>query len=262
MANSTKMDYRKSSLTKILLHHPGHIIIGSQESAFNYVIVSLHEVICACSNGQACKIYTQLETKQHYATRWFMPEKSYNKDDFDSLFTTISFALNNQEHMFFIIEQADLLNTHATNSLLKSLEEPPAGYHFIFLSQRLEILLPTLRSRCIIEHLDSSIPNRIHEQLIPFFTSQKTVSPQDFISVLEQSKITESETNYVLDTILTYWNNHYKNTLEEHNTSAQVSTMRVMCLIQNAMHHLPMPGSSKLFWKNFFLRYVHTKNNA
>jgi DNA polymerase-3 subunit delta' len=48
---------------------------------------------------------------------------------------------------FVIIDDATNMNATFGNALLKILEEPPAGTHFIFLTQALSQLLPTLRSR-------------------------------------------------------------------------------------------------------------------
>ena len=47
-----------------------------------------------------------------------------------------------------IVDPADDLETAAANALLKSLEEPPAGSHFLLVTHRLGRLLPTIRSRC------------------------------------------------------------------------------------------------------------------
>lgn len=46
-----------------------------------------------------------------------------------------------------IIENAEKMNDSARNSMLKILEEPPAGCFFIFLSSRTGEIIPTIRSR-------------------------------------------------------------------------------------------------------------------
>jgi DNA polymerase III subunit delta' len=51
---------------------------------------------------------------------------------------------------FIIIDQADSLTTQAANALLKSIEEPPEGVHFILITSNVAMLLPTIRSRCQI----------------------------------------------------------------------------------------------------------------
>ncbi len=51
------------------------------------------------------------------------------------------------KHRVIIIDQAHLLNSQASNVLLKSIEEPPEGTHYILIADTLSSLLPTLRSR-------------------------------------------------------------------------------------------------------------------
>jgi len=46
-----------------------------------------------------------------------------------------------------VIEPAEAMNDATANALLKSLEEPPAGVHFLLVSHAAERLLPTVRSR-------------------------------------------------------------------------------------------------------------------
>ncbi len=48
----------------------------------------------------------------------------------------------------FIIEEAEKLNDHSANSLLKVLEEPPGFTHVILVTPSPFTLLPTIRSRC------------------------------------------------------------------------------------------------------------------
>lgn len=48
------------------------------------------------------------------------------------------------------IEPAEQLNRAAANSLLKTLEEPPAGTHLLLITARPDRLLATIRSRCRI----------------------------------------------------------------------------------------------------------------
>lgn len=46
-----------------------------------------------------------------------------------------------------LIEPAEAMNEATANALLKSLEEPPSGVHFLLVSHAAERLLPTVRSR-------------------------------------------------------------------------------------------------------------------
>lgn len=51
-------------------------------------------------------------------------------------------------HRWILVEEAHRLNESSGNILLKTLEEPPEGAHFILVTHRPEALLQTLRSRC------------------------------------------------------------------------------------------------------------------
>jgi DNA polymerase-3 subunit delta' len=48
-----------------------------------------------------------------------------------------------------IVEDADALVPAAQNALLKTLEEPPSSSMFILVTSRPDVLLPTVRSRCL-----------------------------------------------------------------------------------------------------------------
>lgn len=56
------------------------------------------------------------------------------------------------------IDPADALSVSAANSLLKTLEEPPAGCHIVLISDRVSALLATIRSRCQIWTVPAAAP--------------------------------------------------------------------------------------------------------
>ena len=51
-------------------------------------------------------------------------------------------------HRWIMVEDAHRLNGASANMLLKILEEPPAGTHFLLVTHRPEAMLQTIRSRC------------------------------------------------------------------------------------------------------------------
>lgn len=69
----------------------------------------------------------------------------------------------------FIVREADLMSRSAQNALLKTLEEPPATTFLILLTQSVDALLPTTRSRC---------------QVVPF-----GLLPTDFVTEQIQSRV-------------------------------------------------------------------------
>ncbi len=60
-----------------------------------------------------------------------------------------AFAPHEGRAKVFIVRRAEELSTSAANALLKTLEEPGQGTHFILLSSQGETLLPTIRSRAL-----------------------------------------------------------------------------------------------------------------
>lgn len=70
---------------------------------------------------------------------------------------------------FFIFPQADVsfpsFQPEAANALLKTLEEPRPGVHFILTSERADSLLPTIRSRCQRIRF-SRLPDTVVEELL------------------------------------------------------------------------------------------------
>jgi DNA polymerase-3 subunit delta' len=51
-------------------------------------------------------------------------------------------------HRWVLVEDAHRLNGASANMLLKTLEEPPPGTHFLLVTHRPEAMLSTIRSRC------------------------------------------------------------------------------------------------------------------
>ena len=64
-----------------------------------------------------------------------------------------------------VIEDADRLNEHADNALLKSLEEPPARAVWILCAPSADDLLPTIRSRCRVIRLRTPSPREVADYL-------------------------------------------------------------------------------------------------
>lgn len=60
----------------------------------------------------------------------------------------ISVDYHDIPYRFVFILDAHLMNDQAQNALLKSLEEPPEGLVFILVTSNIDLLLPTIQSRC------------------------------------------------------------------------------------------------------------------
>src|SRR3954454_129490 len=74
-------------------------------------------------------------------------------------------------HRVFVLERADTMNDEAANSLLKTLEEPPAYVVLLLLTDRPTQVLPTIRSRCQPVRFDpppaAALAERLQSQGVP-----------------------------------------------------------------------------------------------
>src|SRR5438270_5686853 len=77
-----------------------------------------------------------------------IPSKEIRVDDVRALARRLSFAALRGRRKIAIVTPADAMNERAQNTLLKTLEEPPAGTTFLLVSANPDALLPTIRSRC------------------------------------------------------------------------------------------------------------------
>jgi DNA polymerase III subunit delta' len=69
-------------------------------------------------------------------------------DDVRALIGGLQLTSHYNKEKVAVIGQADALNHHGYNALLKTVEEPPSGAHLILVSERWRALPATLRSRC------------------------------------------------------------------------------------------------------------------
>lgn len=74
----------------------------------------------------------------------------YRKGQLDELIASACQRPLQGDRRVFILRDAQRLNESAANAFLKTLEEPPASNVFILLTTNLNLILPTIQSRCQI----------------------------------------------------------------------------------------------------------------
>src|SRR6202030_3428531 len=124
-----------------------------------------------------------------------------------------------------------MLTPACANALLKSIEEPSRGYHFILLAQSLERILPTIRSRCVI-HLVHQQPSYDEHPLLECFTRITPLSPTAFAKLLETSKPTEQETSDLLDQLLHFLLQQAKQAWSTNNPTAYKKIQKRLALVK------------------------------
>lgn len=234
------------------VHSPAHLWIGPSDNGLAKVIGHLQRKFCGNGGCKTCVQCRMVTEQQHPAIMWFYPEKNYTREQFAPLFEQISLQLNEGDQFYFVIEKADFLSPAVANSLLKSLEEPPAGYYFLLIAERSHLIVPTIRSRCIMHRVAGAGSGMSRHPLFDFFTSTTFHDPSIFLKTLDTSGITERESVELLDHLFAFWVQQYRTACNEEKESDSIQY--ALGTLEQAYQRLPMPGSSKLFWKNLYLQ--------
>ncbi len=93
---------------------------------------------------------------EHPDVLWLAPKDAGKQIPVDEVrtFRQEAYVLPNQSpKKVLIIDRCDNLNENGQNAILKILEEPPAHVVFLLLASSREVMLPTIRSRCVIWEL-------------------------------------------------------------------------------------------------------------
>jgi len=103
---------------------------------------------------------------------WLQSLESSNKqgsisvEEINKLHKKLSLKAYEGKNKVCVIWAAELLNISAANKMLKILEEPPSNTYFIMISERPDLVLPTILSRSIILNINKLSTDIIREKLI------------------------------------------------------------------------------------------------
>lgn len=138
--------------------------------------------IMICDDNEKCMKAKDLSELNYPDLLFINPEN--NLITKESIISTIknmsntSLVMNNKK--ILLIKDIDLGNKYSLNSLLKYIEDPSENTHIIMTTNRLEMLLPTIKSRAqnimikrqtINEIIDDLIENKIDEKYIRLFAN-------------------------------------------------------------------------------------------
>ena len=112
-----------------------------------------------CGQCRGCQLYLAGSHPDFYTIALEEESRQIKIDQIRSLIEFMVLSRQMGNYRVALISDAELLNPNAANSLLKTLEEPPAQSLIVLVSTRPALLPPTLRSRC--QHLRFVVPPRI-----------------------------------------------------------------------------------------------------
>ena len=200
-----------------------------------------------------CTSCRQVSGNTHPSIVWVSPLRGYTLDDIAVVFQKTSFALDEGEQFYFVLEHTHLFTPAVANRLLKQLEEPPAGYNFLLLSSNIDSMMPTIVSRCLVREFGGAQQASSHP-LLAFFTGVQT-DVQAFNKELRASTLSDVESTQLLHELYAWYGAKYKVQLE----NGQEDLLQLdgtLALLRTAMAHPPQSGSSSIFWKNLYLQFA------
>jgi DNA polymerase-3 subunit delta' len=169
-------------------------LIKNANGRSNSFIFSGAEGISAVARQIICKLLETDDLAVHTNVLWIDTlQKNVGVDEVRNI-DSFMYRTTYHAHLpkIIVIDCVDNLNLHSFNALLKILEEPTKNTYFMLLSQNLEALPDTIRSRCIIvkspppassskeEHLE------VYRQLLEFLPIDNK-APTRLYSFIEKS---------------------------------------------------------------------------
>jgi len=136
---------------------PHAILITGAEGIgkLNFALTFVQRMFCKQAMGDSpcgqCSACHMFDVATHPDIKRIGPLEGKQVIAVDQIRELISYASltpHSAPKKVAVIEQAELLNVNAANSLLKTLEEPPASSMLILVTHRPDRLIPTIRSRC------------------------------------------------------------------------------------------------------------------
>ena len=129
------------------------------------------EEVKPCKDCRACR---KIESLNHPDLQIIRPEGSQLKiDQIREMQQQISYQPLEGPRKIYIIANAEKMNVYTANSLLKTLEEPPASSTIILLTENLNAMLPTIRSRSQILTLYPLSTDELASALVDSFSINK-----------------------------------------------------------------------------------------
>jgi len=149
----------KATLTGYLRHErvPTSLIFSGPDPHHQlHVAVNFAKALCCRQGGGAdacdrCKACLAIDRGLYPDVQVLAPDgQFYRKAQLDELIASACQRPLQGDRRVFILRDAQRLNESAANAFLKTLEEPLASNLFILLTQNLNLILPTIQSRCQI----------------------------------------------------------------------------------------------------------------
>src|SRR4051794_21229478 len=185
--------HAKAVLTAALTDAPAHAYLfhgpagsGKRQTARDFAAALL---------AKGAKDEGNAKTRAHHGTHpdltWVIPSGAHEMLRRDVDAAVVSAAAHTPfeaQHRIFVLERVDVMNDEAANSLLKTLEEPPAYVVLILLTDRPTQVLPTIASRCQPVRFDAPTTEQLAHTLQRSGVPQETAEAAARLSLGDGEK--------------------------------------------------------------------------
>ena len=166
------IEHFRSALKNHQVSH-AYILNGENGSGKNMLAKAFAKaLVCEAGYGDSCNMCRachQFDSGNHPDVKWITHEKanSIGVDEVrEQINNDIVIKPYSSKYKVYVIDEAEKMTVQAQNALLKTIEEPPEYAVILFLTNTLDVLLQTVRSRCIIMNLRSVDTKLIQQYLM------------------------------------------------------------------------------------------------
>ena len=150
-------------------------ILNGERGSGKKLLANLFAMSLQCQdrdeNGEACGKCQSCKQALH-GNQPDIIRVSHEKPTTISVDDDIVIKPYSSKYKIYIIPEADLMSVQAQNALLKTIEEPPEYAVIMLLTENAEVLLPTIRSRCVMMKL-----RNIKDQLVKKYLMEQMEIP-------------------------------------------------------------------------------------
>jgi hypothetical protein len=242
-----------------MLLHPKHqatlLVSPSYEATATYIENTLQKLWCT-SNEEACGCSEcrMLKNRTHPRVIWIFPEQGYKIEHIQPLLHLTQFSRTADDPLVFVIDKAETLTNAVANRLLITLEEPPEGYYFIIATLNLDLILPTIVSRCMLHTItEKSYFGQELPKICQIFTGIFLPDQKKFDWIMKTEYPDHRASRHYFDIIraihIQELKKHY-----DHQTS-RAKKYKIIETLNQFAHRLPSQGNARFFWKLLYLAW-------
>ena len=174
---------KKTLLNSIKNNNVSHCYIfeGPKDMGkYDLSLVFAQSLLCKNFNDEPCNICNdckKINSMNHPDLHIINnKEKAIKREDIDSLIESISKKPYESHKKAYIINNCDEMTIQASNTFLKTLEEPPGDSVMILLTSNINLLLPTIVSRCQVVKFKIINKNDIIKVLIDKYDTDEVMA--------------------------------------------------------------------------------------